>query len=595
MEKIGKEMYSYDEYRVCELLKSDLKNKGVKIYSEWDVPGFAYPPDLYAPDGIPSLGLKGKTIIEVKKYLSYATIKELEALFATQGDSYNVLVVFFNKTVATEPKEIKNGKHILLYRQYIGLKGRKTEKSEKSFNTERAKNWNWKREREELIKIAQKDVEEKNNALFLGAGVSSSAKMPSWKDLLKGLMGEVKRLNPSTLEAFKELSSHVLEECGDSYLIMARYLQIATGKEEKEQFSVLIQKHLYNDNYQSNLLTILSRIVQLDRVNEVITYNFDDVLEQNLSELGLVDSMDYTAISKDAEVKGHNTLPIYHVHGIIPKEGNPDIVVFSEKEYHNRYTNAFHWSNVEQLHALTRMHCFFVGLSMNDPNLRRLLDAACDMNHTNRINHYTFLRRTKMEKYCVSDIERSCKYVHISESLIDKKKQKEIYDLNYRVVEEMFMDMGVRVIWFEEFDELPGLVAQVFGMTYYQTKSTKDLIEECEEKIKDIKDIEVGMPGYNPATLTIMDVASFMEYKYQNEETFRKSIKEADDMLNELSKRIDLKKIEKIDKDRLLELQKCIPQYNGNLSGFSDFYGVWLETVKKLLEYLRTNEEGTTL
>ena len=64
------------------------------------------------------------------------------------------------------------------------------------------------------------------------------------------------------------------------------------------------------------------------------------------------------------------------------------------------------------------------------------------------------------------DFSKKCKYVHISESLIDKKKQNEIYDLNYRVIEEIFMKLGVRVIWFEEFDDLPGLVAKVFKIPF---------------------------------------------------------------------------------------------------------------------------------
>ena len=182
-------------------------------------------------------------------------------------------------------------------------------------------------------------------------------------------MGEVKQLKTTTLEAFKELSSHVLEECGDSNLIMGRYLQTAISLyNNKAAFSELIQKYLYNENNTSPLLMNLARIVQHKKVNEVITYNFDDLLEQNLVKLNLTDSIDFTAISKDAEIKGHNTLPIYHVHGIIPKVGPVDTVVFSEEEYHKRYSTAYHWSNVEQLHALTRTHCFFVGLSMTDPN-----------------------------------------------------------------------------------------------------------------------------------------------------------------------------------------------------------------------------------
>ena len=116
---------------------------------------------LYGKNGKPL------AIIEVKKHLSYATVKEVEALFATQGEHYNVLVVFFNRSVASEPQTINNGKHILRYVQYRLLKGSKKEKSEKSFNTERAKNPDWKKNREDLIKIAQKDVEEGNNACIL--------------------------------------------------------------------------------------------------------------------------------------------------------------------------------------------------------------------------------------------------------------------------------------------------------------------------------------------------------------------------------------------------------------------------------------------
>lgn len=60
--------------------------------------------------------------------------------------------------------------------------------------------------------------------------------------------------------------------------------------------------------------------------------------------------------------------------------------------------------------------------------------------------------------------------MHVSESLIDKTKQKEIYDLNYTVIESIFLELGVQVIWFESFDELPSLVARVFGLTKYQSR-----------------------------------------------------------------------------------------------------------------------------
>lgn len=441
------DFYSYETFCVAELLqqKDRISFKGMP-----EIEGFSYSPDLYSETGIPSLKLKSPTIIEIKKTLSYATVQEMQALFERYGSKYNIVVVYFDSTITNIPKDDEHnsqGKR-LLYISFENLNNTKRSvKKQKAFFAKKAER-DWKEERADIIKKAQEIIAQDNNVLFLGAGVSMSAKMPSWKDLLKGLMGEVKQLKSTTLEAFKELSLHVLEECGDSNLIMGRYLQTAISLyDDKAVFSKLIQKYLYNTEHTSPLLKNLATIIKQRKVSEVITYNFDNLLEQNLSDLKMKDSIDYTAISKDAEIKGHNTLPIYHVHGIIPKEGPVDTVVFSEEEYHKRYSTAYHWSNVEQLHALSRMHCFFVGLSMTDPNLRRLLDVAKEMNKSNGINHYAFLQRKKLESYCISDVNKTCRYVHVSGSLIDTTKQKEIYDLNYSVIESIFFDLGVNVIW----------------------------------------------------------------------------------------------------------------------------------------------------
>ena len=52
------------------------------------------------------------------------------------------------------------------------------------------------------------------------------------------------------------------------------------------------------------------------------------------------------------------------------------LIVLGEKEYHKIYQEPYNWGNIEQLHALNRNVCFFIGLSMNDPNLRRLIDGS---------------------------------------------------------------------------------------------------------------------------------------------------------------------------------------------------------------------------
>ena len=572
---------TYEEFCVYEALSKNSKNTKVPFKSDVMVDGFAWPPDIYAPEGIPSLEIAGETVIEVKNNLSYAILNRFQNYIETHIGNYNIVVVYFNKTLSSVPEPFeRNGKKVM-YVSFTELLGGRniTTKSEEKFYSEKVKKTDWKKEREDVIEKAKIAVQQLNNVLFLGAGVSMSAEMPSWNKLLEGLMSEVKQLKEPTLSAFMEMSSHVLEECGDSYLIMARYLQTAIHQyDEKANFSELIQKHLYGGKKTSNLLEQLSSIIQQKKVNEVITYNFDDVLEQTLQANGYNNTEDFTSISKDAEIKSHNTLPIYHVHGIIPENGPTDTVVFSEEEYHNRYANSYHWSNVEQLHALSRMHCFFVGLSMSDPNLRRLLDVAHRMNCTDEIPHFAFLKRTKLEDYCVSSVDKTCKYVHVSKSLIDEKKQKEIYDLNYGVIENIFRELGVQVIWYEEHDDLPELLAEVFEMSKYKIKETKELMDICKSKIGDIKNIEEGIPTFNPAKLDASDVLAFLQYKSEHGEQYRELVQEVSNMLVELSDRV------KIDGATLLKLQKQAPKYNDSFSGFASFYGLWLDYAKICLE-----------
>ena len=71
-------------------------------------------------------------------------------------------------------------------------------------------------------------------------------------------------------------------------------------------------------------------------------------------------------------------MPIYHVHGFLPKSGEVDdaILVFSEQSYHSQFIDPYSWSNIIQLTTYLSNICLFIGLSLSDPNLRRLLDIS---------------------------------------------------------------------------------------------------------------------------------------------------------------------------------------------------------------------------
>lgn len=119
------------------------------------------------------------------------------------------------------------------------------------------------------------------------------------------------------------------------------------------------------------------------------------------------------------------------MHGFIPSDQDKSYdknVVLSEDEYHSLYNNAFHWANIEQVHALVQTACFFIGLSMKDPNLRRLLDIAQQRGSRDPV-HYAFLRR--------EDYNQPLK------------------------AERVFYEMGVNVLWYENYHDLPEMISSL--------------------------------------------------------------------------------------------------------------------------------------
>ena len=575
------ELLPYESYLVQEVLKNCKEKDDVELSCMPLLDGLPFQPDIYAPNGLPSLKLEGKTLVEVKRQLSFASLKSIEYLFEKCKNEYNLLVVYFRLNLTFVPDSIEYKGHVCKFIAYEDLKGKKkTAEARDKYYLNRGQKKDWKEKSNVVIKEAKEVVGKGNCVLFLGAGVGMSAKMPSWNELLKDLMGEVKKLKGETIDAFKELSSHVLDECGNSYLVMCRYLQTAIKlHDDKVKFSDLIQKHLYGKKEPSKLLDDLANIVQQRKTEEVLTYNFDDLLEQYLIKLGLQEGKDFITISKDAEISGNEMLPIYHVHGVIPEKGPSDIVVFSEEEYHKRYSNPFHWSNIEQLHALSRKHCFFIGLSMTDPNLRRLLDAARPIKQTDNECHYAFLKRQKLEEYCLANMLDACKYVHISGSLIDKKKQQDIYSLNYTVIECIFRDLGVKVIWFEDFDDLPSLIEEVFGLEINAHLMTEDLLKQTESKIKEIQNVENEVQKVIGSSWSDVGVWEFISLKDKYGEKYQNLINEVTDMLTELSNRVDSTDIEVLQK-----IRNNFPTYNNSISGYAELFTPWFNFVKSLLE-----------
>ena len=113
--------------------------------------------------------------------------------------------------------------------------------------------------------------------------------------------------------------------------------------------------------------------------------------------------------------------------------------MLSEYDYHNIYRESYNWSNVEQLHALDRNICFFIGLSMTDPNLRRLLDFSCQGGDRG-CYHYAFIKRTPLR---------------------NGEKYKQSNEQHFQQIEHQMQSLGINIIWYQRYDEIPNIIGRI--------------------------------------------------------------------------------------------------------------------------------------
>lgn len=402
--------------------------------------GYSFIPDIYLPKGCDALDLKGSTIIEIRNNLLYDTEirqSEIYRLLVDDGVVDNLLIVYINSnqyllqednilgrvrfidasTFVTRAKEAINaGKGGV----NAALRGEK----QKPNNT-------WEEIREERLKRAINDFNRYNSVIFAGAGVSASAKIPDWQSLLKNLLADGSIINSEDFDSvFKSMDS--------SNLLTARYIEKSLNADKKVIIERIRQLLYPNDIFQESCLisTICELIIRQKNLRSVITYNYDTLIEDTLKAKG----KSCFSVYKNSRDES-NSFPIYHVHGVVFQNSESSLreeIVLTEDDYHRVYSEVFDWSNVEQLHALTRCTCFFIGLSLNDPNLRRLLEIA-QRDSGKSVRHYVFLER----KSAYDEIVKSEKDFHTRE--------------------DMLADLGLNVIWYKGRDnhkELPELLKQ---------------------------------------------------------------------------------------------------------------------------------------
>lgn len=401
--------------------------------------------DLFLPEGFPDKRIKGPTIMELKNRLGADTLFRYYEQFhkIMQGTFIQCFVLIYND---------KNEFSSSILRQFEKYRSegffvfsvstfckRKTKKRVPPSWVEPTPQPSLSEEekRRRLIEKAHSAFSLGHSTLFLGAGVSCSVNIPKWGDFLKVLLNKT-----SNVFITKDDFPNVNESCNHSSIISGRYIKNGFVKDqafEKEMKRALYMKHPIPN---SPLFKELVEMICAQKkpggeycVDQAITFNYDDLLEEALRSTSRLGQSIF-----NRTVYTGNHFPIYHVHGLIPQNPLIDSTpVLGEQEYHQLYREAYHWSNVIQLYALSRSTCFFVGLSMNDPNLRRLLDISRNGGGFNNKSiestdpyHYAIMEKKPLDSNNPNQYDKNEEHI--------------------RNIEKMMYQLGINIIWYNNFD-----------------------------------------------------------------------------------------------------------------------------------------------
>jgi len=328
--------------------------------------------------------------------------------------------------------------------------------------------------------------------LFLGAGVSIPYGLPAWKSLVLELLFEhaqgTRRLGGMWPHYRRAVAAWMTEYFDYDPLVLARMVERdlrlrnsrisrAANKstDRKDLFLERLRAHMYAHYREPKGKAILPAVCDLIAksnkqcgVDSVITFNFDNLLEAELRRRKVA----VQSITSSDRQRGGG-LQVIHAHGYVPQAGpiSRKDIVFTEPDYHRLTESVFHWALSEVVDRLRKRTVLFIGLSMSDPSLRRLLDAS---RNSDIPPHWQIQKRHEIQDHKVlevmAEVERRAreyatllgygfderkKPLQLEESIHAALRQADTYD------REVFESMGVKTIWVNRFDEIPDIIAAI--------------------------------------------------------------------------------------------------------------------------------------
>lgn len=341
-----------------------------------------------------------------------------------------------------------------------------------------------------------------NLTFYLGAGVSKPNGLPSWEELVQALYfttlqdeSYINQLRPFPNYLFA-LAEWVLKQKNEPLDIIIRKIkQWYEGKDFMSMLSNTLYASFGRENFGINIHGLPEAILNKNKtlnaiidccihsdpgvkgLRSIVTYNYDNLLELGLEKFPEKKD-NFLPIYKVHQPLLPNKIPIYHVHGYIPYQKNDTIydeILFSEEQYNGAFQDPFYWGNVIQVNQFTNVTGLMIGISLSDRNTRRILDSIREQPVFR--NNYILMRKPKFKKIesngCDMDQirEKAREYLNKFEDSRMKMEDKEpfqiqyildkIYEYETQEFEKGFENLGLNLITFDEFDEIPEILNEI--------------------------------------------------------------------------------------------------------------------------------------
>ena len=243
-----------------------------------------------------------------------------------------------------------------------------------------------------MIEEIKKAIEKNSFGIYVGAGLSMGAGLPSWPQLLNELIDIIER---------KGIANNRIEEMRQLASQSSKFLLLA------EEIRDLIQndlEKLIRDRFEdkSKQPTETHDVLVKLKSKFIITTNYDTLIEKSL-----VKNYDnyFPTVYTYKDASSINYSLWNNDHFVLKAHGDaktPKEIVLTEKDYRNIIYNQSGYQSI--LHAIFSTNSIlFLGVSLNDPELLLLLSYIHNIFHGGTPNHYALVPKENVSQ---TEIER---------------------------------------------------------------------------------------------------------------------------------------------------------------------------------------------